>query len=239
MKSYPLRFTQAGYVYLDSDDDCEAAAWALQHYDYDDELCVSREFDHRFISRLCAAGFLVMAEFLGDENGAPALPVLLPKHHILRSCLFFPDLHIKKSIRSRLCRYELRFTTDAETFDAIVDKCVAIHGADWLIGPLVDALKAMARAAGLPAVPASFGLYREGRLVAGEFGIVAGRVYTSYSGYFEEDDAGTVQMILTARYLKEHGFAFWDLGMPLDYKLTLGAREISRRHFMEAFFASR
>jgi leucyl/phenylalanyl-tRNA--protein transferase len=42
-------------------------------------------------------------------------------------------------------------------------------------------------------------------------------------------------MILTAGYLEKSGFAFWDLGMPLDYKLTLGAREISREDFMDLF----
>jgi Leu/Phe-tRNA-protein transferase len=233
MTLYPLRFTRAGYVYLDAEDDCRAAARALRLYDYDDELCVSREFDPAFIANLCAAGFLVMAVYLTGENGGAGFPALLPKHHLVRSCLFFPDIHIKKTIRSRLDRYELRFNADFET---IVDKCVEIHGSDWLIKPLVDSIKAMRNMKGLQAAPASFGLYRGGRLVAGEFGIIAGKVYTSYSGYYEEDNAGTIQMILTARYLEKNGFAFWDLGMPLDYKLTLGAREISRDTFMDAFF---
>jgi Leu/Phe-tRNA-protein transferase len=236
MIPYPLRFTRTGFVYLDSDDDCTAAAWALQEYGYDDELCVSREFDPSFISRLCAAGFLVMAEFITGEKGRAGLPVLFPKHHLVRSCLFFPDLHVKKTIRSKLDRYELRFDTDFET---IVNRCVGVHGAGWLIKPLLDSFTAMRGMDGLEAVPASFGLYREGRLTAGEFGVVAGKVYTSYSGYHDEDNAGTAQMILTARYLEEQGFAFWDLGMPLDYKRTLGAREISRAAFMEAFFQAR
>ena len=87
--------------------------------------------------------------------------------------------------------------------------------------------------------PVSFALYREGVLAAGEFGMAAGRVYKSYSGYFKEKNAGTVQMILTSRWLEENGFAFWDLGMPLPYKLTLGAREISRGTFIKAFWNAR
>jgi Leu/Phe-tRNA-protein transferase len=83
--------------------------------------------------------------------------------------------------------------------------------------------------------PAAFGLYRDGELVAGEFGVVSGRVYTSYSGYKDEDSAGTVQLALTGRYLRDTGFAFWDLGMPLDYKDRLGARNISPRLFVELF----
>ena len=82
---------------------------------------------------------------------------------------------------------------------------------------------------------ASFGLYREGRLVAGEFGVLAGRVYTSYSGYYDEDSAGSVQLVLTGRWLRDAGFAFWDLGMDIPYKRGLGARILGREKFLELF----
>ncbi|MDR2434473.1 MAG: GNAT family N-acetyltransferase [Treponema sp.] len=254
MRPYPLRITFGGYVYLDSSDDCAAAALALDEYNYNDEVCVSRDFSPGFIADLCGAGFLVMSQLFPEkaagqkdssgaslsEEGGEIQAVLFPKHHLVRSCLFFSDLHIKKSIRSKLSRYELRFDSDFET---VVENCVKTHGSGWLTAPLVQAIKSVRE---LPALkgslrvrPASFALYREGVLVAGEFGIVAGRVYTSYSGYFEEENAGSAQMILTSRWLEENGFAFWDLGMPLPYKLTLGAREIGRREFIKAFWDAR
>jgi Leu/Phe-tRNA-protein transferase len=237
MDLYPLRYNLQGYVYLDPCDDCNAAARALSLTGYSEEFCVARDFDIDFIDRLMAAGFLVMSEVLsGGSPEEPDLTVLLPKHHLIRSCLFFPDLHIKKSIRSKLSRYELRFNPD---FDLILDKCIGTHGSGWLTDPLATVFRLMKKQeARLSVRPVSFGLYREGELKAGEFGIAAGKVYTSYSGYYDEDDAGTVQMILTARYLESAGYAFWDLGMPLDYKLTLGAREISREEFMERFRAA-
>jgi leucyl/phenylalanyl-tRNA--protein transferase len=46
-------------------------------------------------------------------------------------------------------------------------------------------------------------------------------------------------MILTAWHLKRSGFDFWDLGMPLDYKYTLGARDIGIREFVKIFRAAR
>ena len=69
--------------------------------------------------------------------------------------------------------------------------------------------------------------------------IVCGRVYTSYSGYRDEDNAGTVQMILMIRALEEAGFAFLDFGMPLNYKTRLGARDISPEEFVGLFRAAR
>jgi Leu/Phe-tRNA-protein transferase len=145
--------------------------------------------------------------------------------------LFFPDLHIKKSIRRFLSRYELRVDTD---FDFILDKCVQIHGSDWLTPPLVEILKSIHRDSA-DARPVSFAVYREGKLKAGEIGIIVGQVYTSYSGYYEEDNAGTVQMILMTRWLEENGFAFLDLGMPLDYKTGLGAKDITPDRFVGLF----
>jgi Leu/Phe-tRNA-protein transferase len=230
---YYIRYTPSGHIFIDPEDDCDALAEILPQIGYNEDFCIALDFEPLFIARLMAAGFLVMSAILtGEEEGEQDTVILFPKHHLIRSCLFFPELHIKKSIRSRLSRYELRFNVD---FDRILDKCLETHGADWLTSPLVKAIREMHTSSSLPARPASFGLYRGETLVAGEFGIVAGRVYTSYSGYTEESNAGTVQMILTAEFLEKNGFAFWDLGMPLDYKLTLGAREISREDFMALF----
>jgi Leu/Phe-tRNA-protein transferase len=194
------------------------------------------------------ACFLVMSAFYsgpeGDspqEGGGEAVYILLPKLHLVRSALFFENLHVKKSIRPFLGRYELRPDAD---FALILDRCVQVHGDDWLTPPLVECIKSIRNSARLPqsapgAYPASFALYRAGKLVAGEFGVIAGKVYTSYSGYYDEPNAGTAQLILTSRWLESRGFAFFDLGMPLDYKNDLGAIDISPEEFVALFRGAR
>jgi len=239
-------------VYIDPKDDCDRVVDALLETDYSEEFCLARDFEEGFISRLMEAGFLVMSAELKDDDGGEknsegnngaevTLPapfyILLPKLHLVRSVLFFPELHIKKSVRCFLPLYELRVNED---FDFILDKCVEIHGADWLTPPLVGILKSLSRNDGsyrrqTRVKPVSFAVYREGKLIAGEIGVVIGRVYTSYSGYYEEDNAGTVQMILMAQWLEKTGFDFFDFGMPLDYKTALGARNIEPRRFVEIF----
>jgi len=188
--------------------------------------------------------------------------ILLPKLHLTRSVLFFDKLHVKKSVkrlltngaRSRPClhghdraseepkgfspsldRYELRPDAD---FDFIVNRCQEIHGEDWLTGPLVAAVRDIRQNRLHGVYPMSFALYRNDKLIAGEFGVKAGRVYTSYSGFYDENNAGTVQLILTTRWLQEHGFAFFDLGMPLEYKTALGAQDISPEDFVALFRAA-
>jgi Leu/Phe-tRNA-protein transferase len=131
-----------------------------------------------------------------------------------------------------LRRYELRYNND---FDLILEKCVQAHGDSWLTAPLCESIRRIREIPGCPVRPVSFGVYREGELKAGEFGIEAGRVYTSYSGYHGENSSGTVQMLLTGRYLRDKGFAFWDLGMPLDYKERFGAKNLTPAEFVGLF----
>ena len=245
---YPLRYLPSGHVFIDPKDDCDRVVDALLATEYGEEFCLAsfahgkQDFDEDFIGRLMEAGFLVMSMELRDEpaDGPEARTerffILLPKLHLVRSALLFPDLHIKKSVRRFIPRYNLRVNTD---FDLILDKCVQIHGTDWLTPPLTALLKNLRNRQDLRAMPVSFAVYREGELKAGEVGVVVGRVYTSYSGYYEEDNAGTVQMILMTQWLEKTGFDFLDLGMPLNYKTALGAKNITPREFVELFRKAR
>ncbi|GHV76729.1 hypothetical protein AGMMS49942_15500 [Spirochaetia bacterium] len=199
--------------------------------DYDEEFCLALDFNPVFIAALMNAGFLVMSVAFDDDDAEEEY-ILLPKLHLVRSVLLFPELHIKRSLRPHLSRYELRVDSD---FDYILERCVEVHDDAWLTAPLRQAIREIRALPWLPVRPLSFGVYRDGILRAGEFGILAGRVYTSYSGYYDEDNAGSVQMVLTAKYLESLGMPFWDLGMPLDYKDDLGAANITPLQFVELF----
>jgi Leu/Phe-tRNA-protein transferase len=230
---------------------------------YSEEFCLALDFDPLFLAGLMQAGFLIMSHKFEDEDDEDDEDVvadsggddtdgnsiddtlqqtifpqylILPKLHLERSVLFFTDLHIKRSIRPFLSRYELKVDAD---FDFILERCVQVHDDAWLTGPLRESIRHIRDYPGLPVRPLSFGLYREGKLVAGEFGILVGKVYTSYSGYYDEPNAGTVQMLLTAQSLEGQGHRFWDLGMPLPYKDDLGAVTISPDSFVELFRQAR
>ena len=239
-----MRYFPSGHIFIDPQDDCDKVVDAMLATDYNEEFCLARGFDEDFIVRLMEAGFLVMSAELTDEmfehgeigSKRERFYILLPKLHLVRSALFFSELHIKKSIRRFLPQYELRVNTD---FDLILDKCVTTHGDAWLTPPLTSLLKKLHGRNDIRTKPISFGVYRDGELKAGEVGVVMGRVYTSYSGYFEEDNAGTVQIILMTQWLEKAGFAFLDFGMPLDYKATLGAHDITPELFVELFRSAR
>jgi len=238
-----FKVTRSGHLYISPDDDCRTIVDTMLTIDYGEEFCIAEDFSPEFVGRLMEAGFLVMSVNLAKDEDAEPDCILLPKLHLVRCVLFFDNLHIKKSVRRLLSRYELRPDTD---FDLIIDRCVEKHGDDWLTPPLVDCIKKIRKShpcaeggAGLlptaNAYPASFALWRDGKLTAGEFGVVCGSVYTSYSGFYDEANAGTVQLILAAQYLEKQGFSFFDLGMPMEYKTDLGAEDISPLEFVELF----
>ncbi|MDR3341911.1 MAG: GNAT family N-acetyltransferase [Treponema sp.] len=230
-----LRYTPSGHIFISPKDNLDRVVDAMVDTNYREEFCIAVDFDPAFIANLMAAGFLVMSTALeegrGDEKHAPTY-ILLPKLHLIRSVLFFPALHVKKSLRRQLSQYELKVDTD---FDRILDRCAEVHGDEWLTSPLRQCFKVLHLHKGGTVRPISFGVYRNGELKAGEFGMAAGRVYTSYSGYYDEDSAGTVQMVLMTYYLRDAGFVFLDLGMPLDYKDQLGAQNIDPQRFVAIF----
>lgn len=219
--------------------DCDQVVDTLIQQDYPNEFCLVQSFDMQFLQQLMWAGFLIMS----IQNKETSL--LIPKLHLERCVLLFNNLHIPKSVKSRLSRYTLK------PFDAlqpIIKACVESHGEDWLTPPLQEVLNYLEwnpslseQAIYMPRVPfcSAFGLYRDSRLVAGEFGVFCGGVYTSYSGFYWENCAGTVQMILTAQYLEKMGYIFWDFGMPLEYKERLGAENLNRSRFINQFRQAR
>jgi lipoprotein NlpI/Leu/Phe-tRNA-protein transferase len=185
-----------------------------------------------FACGLMRQGFYV--DILGDSKNSV---VVKPFSQTNRGVLFFNNLHTGKTIRRHLARfggrYELRFDTD---FDAVFKRCVEKHNDTILTPDFLSYFKELKKGGG-PVYPVSFSLYKDGKLAAGDVGVQIGGVYTSYSGYHDETSAGTVQIILTARYLEEKGFAFWDFG-PTDrstYKIGLGIKILSHEEYISIF----
>jgi Leu/Phe-tRNA-protein transferase len=198
---------------------------------YEEEFCIARDFSPAFIANLMARGFLVMSMKIDESENEP-ITILMPKHHLVRNALFFDKLHISKSVKRFLNRYELKVD---DNFELILQRCVETHDDAWLTKDLCASLVSLWNNPIVPVKMFAFGLYRDEKLVAGEIGVVVGKVYTSYSGFKTENNSGRVQMIKTAKWLEENGFAFWDLGMPLDYKYTFGAVDIFKDEFLERF----
>jgi len=168
------------------------------------------------------------------------------------------DLHIAKSARKKAKRFTL---TINQAFDAVIAGCRHQHGSHcWLYPPLVAVFSAMFHETKngydnnnrththttatvlttdgvLVACPVR--LYsievwnaETGKLAAGELGYTVNGIYTSLTGFAAQDSAGSVQLVTLGSLLCQHGFAWWDLGMEMDYKRHLGAKLMPRDEFV-------
>ena len=130
--------------------------------------------------------------------------------------------------------------------------CRRQHGSScWLIQPLVDAFRSIKEAGKVDAIvvdddaPSSnprvapVRLYSvevwnvsTGALAGGELGYTVGSIYTSLTGFSDENSAGSVQLAALGRLLGRLGFSVWDLGMSMTYKTSLGSHLMERHAYV-------
>jgi Leu/Phe-tRNA-protein transferase len=200
-----------------------------------EDYWISCVFDPIYFAHIMYHGFLPIA---CQEAGAV---YALPKLHIERCVLDPKILHIPKSVRKKAKYYTLTFN---KAFDSVVKGCHDQHGEDWLYPDVVRVFRALL--SGILVFEnqvrvISVELWKGDQLVAGELGYVSGAVYTSLTGFVspEASGAGTVQLYALGSYLHARGFQLWDLGMSMDYKLKMGARDIPRVEFLKKIHALR
>lgn len=242
-------FIQAG-VFLQNDDRFENCILDMV---YEDAVCSS--FSEEIIRRALELGYYPMAmrgrvysfdelddSVLGMENcfGREefvkrnvgkgifrAVPTV--RYHAQKLIIRREDLHVSKKfngwIRNKFSDYSLSFN---KNFDLCMEELVASYPDTWLYPPLVRILKSIHENPGTVSVD-SVEIWHGDELVAGEIGFITKNAYASLSGFHKEDDIGTVQMCALGKYLFENGFAYWDLGMEIEYKYRFGAKACDRR----------
>ena len=152
--------------------------------------------------------------------------------------IFLDNVHEPKTALRSLYKYTLKVDSD---FDKIVDKCSEIHGNNWLSEKMKKCLKELYRKNDLNFKFISFALYRNNELKAGEFGCTMGKMYISYSGYYEESGAGTIQMVKMFRHLKASGFVCCNLfgadgtSEKYNYKYRFGAIDLDLKEYFKMF----
>lgn len=226
-----LWYEGKGIPFVMPPEDCDALADWMEAA-YPDEFCASESFDPDFVDSLCASGFIPMATVV-DEGGE----FLIPKMHVERSVMRPREAAVTRTARRESPRY--RLAAD-ERFSDTLSACVATHGDGWLRPPLVSCWNELFESRDRRRSRfSSFELYAGGELAAGEIGVYVGACYTSLTGFKRMSGAGTVQLAATARYLESIGATLWDLGMPLDYKASLGAEVVPRSEFIARFREAR
>lgn len=191
-----------------------------------DEYCLSFDFSPDFIDAVCCRGYYPMA-VLTEEA-----PVLLIKLHRERCVLDFTHADPPAAVRRRARGLSVSVDRD---FTGVLAGIARQHPDNWVIPPLAAAFTRMHREGAWRTRLHSIEIWENDTLLAGEVGYAVGGCYSSLSGFHERSGAGKVQLYAAARLLAACGFAFWDLGMELEYKRALGAHLLPRDAFLERF----
>lgn len=209
-----------------------------------DDFFVSTHFSPMLISQLMAEGFLPIAtpRYLVPKLHRQRMviyPIIDPKTNDIQ-------VHTSKSTKKKCRRFSLTLQKD---FHGVIRGCHTQHGVGWLYPPIVNAFATLHKATcendGIMVRLGSDGesvtlrfitteIWNDKHeLVGGEIGYSVGTIYTSLSGFASEDSAGSVQLAALGHLLAHQKYEIWDLGMGLEYKKRLGAKEMDRVTFVD------
>eukprot|EP00923_Selenidium_pygospionis_P010274 GHVN01017871.1.p1 GENE.GHVN01017871.1~~GHVN01017871.1.p1 ORF type:complete len:298 (+),score=35.33 GHVN01017871.1:92-985(+) len=216
------------YPYIGENVDLEKLMDLLIDTSYPGQFFWTISFNPIFISRLLYSGFLPMTvPVLGCKNRAA---VLSPKTHVERCVIPLADgIHIPRKARKRSKAFEV---TIDRNFAKVAQACRAQHGSHcWFVPELEKGLRSINEMES-DVKCHSIEVWKDGVLVAGEIGTTCGGVYCSLTAFSKADSAGTVQLCCLGKLLESSGFTLWDLGMCIQYKLDIGAKNIPRKEFI-------
>ena len=216
------------------------------------EFCWSQNLSPEFVAELCRRGFPPMADLTQQGGRAAVRAVAEAARGAVRPRVRRPPRVAQAAAR----RAAASSPSTARGTPSSAAAASSTATAAGLHAPLVATFKALhtpqhADGGGGPAAKTaaaaaagvrmhSFELWQDGCLVAGEIGYSMGACYTSLSGFFSKVSCGgDAPVRRDGARVEGLGYAFWDLGMVLPYKLRLGARTVARLKFLRSLAAAR
>jgi len=148
-----------------------------------------------------------------------------------RMVLFLDELHVSRSLRRviRSGRYEVRFDT---AFHDVMRACGEPRPGQegtWITPAMIEAYTTLWRLGYVHSIES----WADGELVGGLYGVAIGHMFYGESMFTRRRDASKVAFVATVRQLRRWEFQLIDCQMPTMHLASLGAREISRRDFLD------
>ncbi|MCD6111942.1 MAG: leucyl/phenylalanyl-tRNA--protein transferase [Bacteroidales bacterium] len=147
--------------------------------------------------------------------------VLLPENFKVSKSL---RLLIKKNL------FTVKFDTN---FFEVIKKCADVvrTGQDdtWITNEMIDAYTNLHNLGFAHSVET----YYNDKLVGGLYGISIGKAFFGESMYHTTTDASKVALFFLVEKLKKWNFDFIDAQMKTSHLISLGAKEISRKEYLE------
>lgn len=142
------------------------------------------------------------------------------------------EVKVSKSLRKVINKGVFRVTLNA-AFEEVIQSCseVGRKGQDgtWITEEMVEAYVRLHKAGYAHSIESWHG----GELVGGLYGIILGKAFFGESMFSRTSNASKVAFIWFVEKLREQGFKLIDCQVTTGHLISLGAREVTRKEFLE------
>ena len=140
------------------------------------------------------------------------------------------EFKLSRSLRKKIPQFEIRF--DA-AFSQVIRECSTAprrgQSGSWIVPEMIEAYEELHALGYAHSVEA----YQEGILVGGLYGVSVGGVFCGESMFAKVSDASKVAFAVLVNRLGEWGYDFIDCQVPTNHLKSLGAKEVSRKIFLQ------
>jgi len=148
-----------------------------------------------------------------------------------RSVLFFENLRIQKSMRPYLNSGKYLFTLDT-AFEEVMKACANAPGRGkshtWISDEMIRVYTSLHQMG----LAHSAEVWQGEKLVGGLYGVSLGRAFFGESMFSNEKNMSKLAFIRLCKYLEAKNFDFVDCQVPTAHLESLGAKNISRTHYL-------
>lgn len=148
-----------------------------------------------------------------------------------RLVLFTDELHISKSMKKLINREEFTVTFNTN-FEEVIRNCSnprTYEKDTWISEDMIQAYMLLHKMG----YAISTEVWKSKKLIGGLYGIGMGKCFFGESMFFKENNASKFGMIKLTQKLKNLDIPFIDCQMTTGHLVSLGAREIQRKNFLE------
>lgn len=148
-----------------------------------------------------------------------------------RFVLFPEELHVSKTLKKIIKKQSFELSVD-KAFNEVIDNCAGIdrpgQNGTWITKSMLKAYKDLHKLGYAHSVEA----WQDGQLAGGFYGISIGSAFFGESMFSIKPNASKAAFIPFVWYLKEKGFSFIDSQVHTEHLESMGAKNISRQHYL-------
>jgi leucyl/phenylalanyl-tRNA--protein transferase len=149
-----------------------------------------------------------------------------------RMILYPEEFKVSKSLSQTIRKNEFEIRLDT-AFSEVIQHCASRPRPEqegtWITDEMMDAYNRLHE----DGYAHSFESWKEGELVGGLYGVSLGRAFFGESMFHLERDASKVAFYNLVDFARTHDFDFIDAQQATEHLRSLGAREVSRKGFLE------